>query len=59
MRHTTATLHVHPACTSNRHLIERLQAETGHLVVIHGGKARLTSTTPRTLPSKPWGGDAA
>jgi hypothetical protein len=59
MRHTTATLHVHPACTSNRHLIERLQAETGHLVVIHGGKARLTRTAPRTLPSNPWGGDAA
>lgn len=59
MRHTTATLHVHPACTSNRHLIERLQAETGHLVVIHGGKPRLTRPAPVTLPNNPWGGDAA
>lgn len=37
----TATLHVHPACTSNRRLIERLQAETGLLVVINGGKPKL------------------
>lgn len=44
----TATLHVHPACASNRHLIERLQAQTGLLVVINGGKPKLQ---PRTAPT--------
>lgn len=44
----SATLHVHPACSSNRRLIERLQAETGLLVVINGGKPKLQ---PRTVPA--------
>lgn len=46
--HTTATLHVHPACASNRRLIESLQAATGLLVIISGGKAKLK---PRTAPA--------
>lgn len=57
---TTATLHVHPTCASNRNLIERLQAATGMLVVISGGKPKLqASTKTPTTPSNPWGGDAA
>lgn len=55
----TATLHVHPACSSNRRLIERLQAETGLLVVINGGKPKLQPRTAPTTPNTPWGGDAA
>lgn len=55
---STATLHVHPACASNRRLIERLQAQTGLLVVINGGKAKLQPRTTPT-PTNPWGGDAA
>ena len=47
--HTTATLHVHPACTHNRELIERLQATTGRSVIIHRGKPQLIVS--RTLPS--------
>lgn len=38
---TTATVHVHPACASNPRLIERIQAETGGLVVVSNGKPRL------------------
>lgn len=44
--HTTATLHVHPACASNRHLIEALQASTGMLVIITGGKPKLKASKP-------------
>lgn len=44
----TATLHVHPACASNRRLIERLQAETGLLVIINGGKPKMQ---PRPAPA--------
>ncbi|SEJ28784.1 hypothetical protein SAMN04244579_03796 [Azotobacter beijerinckii] len=47
----TATLHVHPACTSNRRLIEQLQADTKRLVVIHGGQPRLVSRAGVTAPS--------
>lgn len=47
--HTTATLHVHPACTHNRRLIEQLQATTGRLIVIQGGKPKLIVS--RTLPA--------
>lgn len=43
---TTATLHVHPACASNRHLIETLQANTGMLVIINGGKPKLQASNP-------------
>jgi hypothetical protein len=59
--HTTATLHVHPACASNRHLIEQLQATTGCLVIIHDGKPKLQSrpAAPLPTPNNPWGGDAA
>lgn len=57
--HTTATLHVHPTCASNRSLIEHLQAATGMLVVISNGKPKLKKPTPAPTPSNPWGGDAA
>ncbi len=56
----TATLHVHPACASNRSLIERLQAATGLLVVISNGKPKLKAQAPApTSPTDPWGGAAA
>jgi len=63
----TATLHVHPACASNRRLIEQIQADTKRLVVIRGGKAELvrradTATAPssdNTGGFNPFGGDAA
>lgn len=42
----TATLHVHPACASNRRLIEALQATTGMLVIINGGKPKLQVRQP-------------
>lgn len=45
---STATLHVHPACASNRQLIEKLQAQTGLLVIINGGKPKLQ---PRPAPT--------
>lgn len=52
--HTTATLHVHPACASNRQLIERLQATTGRLVVVRGGKPRLSERkAPLPAPFAP------
>ncbi|WP_280378041.1 hypothetical protein [Pseudomonas sp. BN515] len=57
--HTTATLHVHPACASNRQLIERLQSDTGLLVVINGGKPKLQKRSAPVTPTNPWGGDAA
>ena len=59
--HTTATLHVHPACASNRRLIEQLQADTKRLVVIHGGKPRLVSRAKAAAPSSdfPFTGGAA
>ena len=58
---TTATLHVHPTCASNRRLIEQLQATTGCLVVITGGKAKLQNrpAAPLPTPGNPWGGNAA
>lgn len=55
----SATLHVHPACASNRLLIERLQAQTGLLVVINGGKPKLQPRPATTTPTGPWGGNAA
>ncbi|ERV76706.1 hypothetical protein Q058_03586 [Pseudomonas aeruginosa BL04] len=60
----SATVHVHPACTSSPQQIQRLQADTGCLVVIVNGKAQLV-TTKRTLgrryavATSPFGGDAA
>lgn len=59
--HTTATLHVHPACASNRRLIEQIQADTQRLVVIHGGKPKLVGRAQGATPTSnhPFGGDAA
>ncbi len=60
----SATVHVHPACTSSSQQIQRLQAETGCLVVIFNGKAQLVaSRTPghrySVTTTSPFGGDAA
>lgn len=56
---TTATLHVHPACTSNRHFISQLQASTGCLVIIRGGRLKLIPPIRRPAPFDPNGGRAA
>ncbi|BAP44742.1 putative uncharacterized protein [Pseudomonas sp. StFLB209] len=56
---TTATLHVHPTCTHNRQLIEHLQASTGCLILIQGGKPRLIPKRQRPAPINPSGGRAA
>ncbi|MCO2426562.1 hypothetical protein FA554_21970 [Pseudomonas aeruginosa] len=60
----SATVHVHPACTSSPQQIQRLQADTGCLVVIFNGKAQLVAS--RTwgrrhvvTATSPFGGDAA
>jgi len=55
----SATLHVHPACASNRSLIERLQSETGLLVVINGGKPKLQQRRAATPFDPNDGGRAA
>lgn len=57
---TTASLHVHPACVSNRKLIEQLQLATGCLVVIHNSKPRLVAKSCQPSPIGPNdGGHAA
>lgn len=57
---TTATLHVHPACVSNRKLIEQLQLATGCLVVIHNSKPKLVAKSCQPSPIDPNdGGQAA
>lgn len=57
--HTTATLHVHPACTSNRRLIEQLQATTGCLILVHGGKLKLVQHRNHPTPFDPNDGGKA
>ena len=57
--HTTATLHVHPACASNRRLIEQLQATTGCLVILHNHKPRLIPHCNRPAPLDPNNGGHA
>lgn len=54
----SATLHVHPACASNRKLIEHLQAETGLLVIISGGRPKL-QRRPAPAPFDPNDGGRA
>lgn len=57
--HTTATLYVHPACASNRGLIEQLQATTGCLVILHNHKPRLVPHSNRPAPAGPNNGGHA
>ena len=57
--HTTATLHVHPTCASNRRLIEKLQDTTGYLIVIHNLKPRLVPRNNRPAPFDPNNGGHA
>ena len=57
--HTTATLHVHPACASNRQLIEQLQATTGCLVILHNHKPRLVPHRNSPAPFDPNNGGHA
>ena len=57
--HTTATLHVHPACASNRLLIEQLQATTGCLVILHNHKPRLVPHSNHPAPFDPNNGGHA
>ncbi len=60
----SATVHVHPACTSSPQQIQRLQADTGCLVVIFNGKAQLVASRTSVrrhvvTATSPFGGDAA
>ncbi|MDS9873518.1 hypothetical protein RMI40_01525 [Pseudomonas protegens] len=58
--HTTATLHVHPACARNPKLIEQLQSNTGCLVVLHDRKLKLVAKKRGPSSFNPnGGGDAA
>lgn len=58
--HTTATLHVHPTCASNRRLIEQLQATTGCLVILRNCKPILVPRGKSPIPLTPnYGGHAA
>lgn len=57
--HTTATLHVHPACASNPKLIEQLQSNTGCLVVLHNKKLKLAAKKREPSPFDPNGGGNA
>lgn len=57
--HTTATLHVHPACSSNRKLIEQLELNTNCQVIIHHGKPRLVTNRARLTPFDPNDGGRA
>lgn len=57
--HTTATLHVHPACTSNPELIKQLQSNTGCLVVLHDRKPKLVAKKRGPSPFDPNGGGSA
>lgn len=57
--HTIATLHVHPACASNRRLIEQLQATTGCLVILRNSKPRLVPHSYRPAPFDPNNGGHA
>ncbi|MDF2641028.1 MAG: hypothetical protein K0R45_300 [Pseudomonas sp.] len=56
---TTASLHIHPACVSNRKLIEQLQLATGCLVVIHNSKPKLVAKPYPHSPIDPNGGGRA
>lgn len=51
----SATLHVHPACVSNKKMIEQLQYITGYLVIIHNNKPKLIAK-PQASPFDPNGG---
>jgi hypothetical protein len=55
----TASLHVNPACVSNRKLIEQLQLATGCLVVIHNSKPKLVAKSCQPSPIDPNGGGQA
>jgi hypothetical protein len=55
---TSATLHVHPACVSNKKMIEQLQSVTGCLVIIHNSKPKLVAK-PQPSPFDPNGGGHA
>lgn len=55
----SATLHVHPACVSNKKMIEQLQLATGRLVVIHNCKPKLVAKSYPHSPIDPNGGGHA
>ncbi|ASE25013.1 hypothetical protein D3X12_14785 [Pseudomonas protegens] len=57
--HTTATLHVHPACASTPELIKQLQSNTGCLVVLHDRKLKLVAKSSKPTPFDPNGGGNA
>lgn len=57
--HTTASLHVHPACAHNPKVIEQLESTTGCLVILHNKKPQLVAKTNNPAPFDPNGGGHA
>lgn len=57
--HTTASLHVHPACASNPRTIAAIQAATGCLAVISGRTITLHARRPQPAPFRPFDGGSA
>lgn len=57
--HTTATVHVHPACASNPKLIEQLQASSGCIVILHNKKPKLVAKSQQPAPFDPDDGGRA
>lgn len=53
---TRCPVYLHPAAASNPSIVRTIQRATGQLVVIAGGRPRLTTTAPTPGP---FGGDAA
>lgn len=57
--HTTATLHVHPACASNPRTVAAIQAATGCLAVISGRIVTLHARRVSPVPTRPFDGGSA
>lgn len=56
--HTTATLHVHPACASSPRTVAAIQAATGCLAVISGRTITLHARRQPPAPIRPFDGAA-
>jgi hypothetical protein len=57
--HTTATVHVHPACASDPKLIQQLQSATDCLVILHNKKPKLVTKKYQLAPFDPDDGGRA
>ena len=58
---TRCPVYLHPAAASSPAAVERIQRNTGLLVIVNLGRATI-APAPATIASddqRPWGGDAA